>query len=286
MGRLDGKVALVTGGARGQGRAHALAMAREGADIAIVDICQQVDTVPYGMATISDLERTAGEIEALDRRTVSMPADMRSESAVTNAVKTTIAELNAIDVLVVNHGIWSRAALWEMSDAEWDDTLDTNLKAPWRVLKAVAPHMIERRSGSIILTSSVNGFEGQAGAAHYAAAKHGVLGLMRSAALELAPYGVRVNAICPGFVDTGMTDWQGCYDMTTGKVNATRQEYEVATRHFQAIGSGLLPEEVSGTVLWLASTDSSRVTGVAVPVDAGHSVLNGYNPAPTPAGAA
>ncbi|SDG19224.1 mycofactocin-coupled SDR family oxidoreductase [Klenkia brasiliensis] len=283
MGKLSGRVALITGGARGQGRAHALALAAEGADIAILDICEQIGTVPYDMSRPDDLAATVRDVEALDRRVSAHQVDMRDGTAVRAAVQTVIAELGSIDVLVVNHGIWTRGALWDLTEDEWQDTIDTNLTAVWQALKAVGPHMVDRKRGSIVLTSSVNGIEGQAGSAHYTAAKHGVLGLMRSAALEFAPFGIRVNAICPGFVDTGMTNWQGCYDMTGGKPGSTRAEHEQNARHWHAIGGLIQPGEISGAVVWLASDDASRVTGVALPVDAGHLVLSTFNPAPTPA---
>ena len=280
MGKLSGKVALVTGGARGQGRAHALALAAEGADIAILDICEQIATVPYDMSRPDDLAGTVKEVEALDRRVSAHQVDMRDGAAVQSAVDAVIAELGAIDVLVVNHGIWTRGALWDLSEDEWQDMIDVNLTAVWRALKSVGPHMVDRLSGAIVLTSSVNGMEGQAGSAHYTAAKHGVLGLMRSAALEFAPFGIRVNAICPGFVDTAMTNWQGCYDMTGGKPGSTREDHERNSRHWHAIGGLIQPAEVSGAVVWLASDDASRVTGVALPVDAGHLVLPAFTPAP------
>jgi SDR family mycofactocin-dependent oxidoreductase len=280
MARLENKVALVTGAARGQGRSHALAMAREGADIVATDICAQIATVPYGMASADDLKQTAVDVEALDRRVLARQADARDQSQLDAVVREAVSDFGAIDIVVINHGIWTRQALWELSDQTWQDMLDTNLTGVWKTLKAVIPHLIERRAGSIVITSSCNGVEAQAGAAHYTAAKHGTLGLMKTAALELAPYGIRVNAILPGFVDTAMTNWQGAWDMTSGHPGGTRAEHEVAARHWHAFGGLIDPVEVSGAVVFLASDESSRITGIVMPVDSGHLVLSTFNPAP------
>lgn len=280
MGKLDGRVALVTGGARGQGLAHAHALAAEGADVAIVDICEQIPTVRYEMASADDLTRAHKEVEEHGCRVWSRQADMRDGEQVAGVVRDVVAELGGIDIAVVNHGVWSRADFWTMDDATWQDTIDVNLTSFWKVLRSVGPVMMEKRAGSIVLTSSVNGVEGQGGAANYTAAKHGVLGLMRAVALELAPYGVRVNAVMPGFVDSGMTNWQGCYDMTGGKEGSTRAEHEQNSKHWHAIGGLMKPDEVSGAVVFLASDDASRITGIEMPVDAGHLLLPGFNPAP------
>jgi SDR family mycofactocin-dependent oxidoreductase len=280
MSRLEGKIALVTGSARGQGRSHALAMAREGAEIVAIDICDQVDTVPYGMATPEDLEETVAEVEALDRRVLARQVDARRQDQLDAVVAEAVSEFGGIDIVAINHGIWTRGALWELSEQTWQDMVDTNLTAVWKTLKAVAPHLIQRRRGSIIITSSVNGVEAQAGSAHYTAAKHGALGLMKAAALEFAPYGVRVNGIMPGFVDTDMTNWQGAWDMTSGHEGGTRAEHEAAARHWHAFGGLMEPSDVSGAVVFLASDEASRITGIEMPVDSGHLVLSTFNPAP------
>ncbi|MCE3551122.1 mycofactocin-coupled SDR family oxidoreductase [Pseudonocardia sp. RS11V-5] len=280
MGRLSGKVALVTGAARGQGRSHALAMAREGADIVAVDICEQIETVPYGLATPADLKETVEQVEALDRRVLARQVDARDQAQLDSVVADAVTEFGGIDIVAVNHGIWTRGALWDLSEDTWQDMVDTNLTAVWKTVKAVSWHLRERRRGSIILTSSVNGVEGQAGSAHYTAAKHGVIGLMKAAAMEFAPYRVRVNAIMPGFVDTNMTNWQGAWDMTSGHEGGTRAEHEQAARHWHAFGGLMAPSDISGAVVFLASDDSARITGIEMPVDSGHLVLSTFNPAP------
>ncbi|MBN9739225.1 MULTISPECIES: mycofactocin-coupled SDR family oxidoreductase [unclassified Pseudonocardia] len=280
MARLEGKVALITGAARGQGRSHALAMAREGAEIVAVDICDEIGSVPYGLATPDDLKETVEQVEALDRRIIGRKVDARDQAQLDGVVAEAISEFGGIDIVAINHGIWTRGPLWELSEQTWQDTVDTNLTAVWKTLKAVAPHLIDRRRGSIVITSSVNGVEAQAGSAHYTASKHGAIGLMKSAAMEFAPHGVRVNAIMPGFVDTNMTNWQGAWDMTSGHPGGTREEHEVAARHWHAFGGLMRPEDISGAVVFLASDESSRITGIEMPVDSGHLVLSTFNPAP------
>lgn len=282
MGRLDGKVALITGAARGQGRAHATTLAREGADIVAVDIAAQISTVEYPMSTEDDLARTVEEVEALDRRALGIAADVRSQQALDDTVARGIAELGQIDILVANAGIHSLAPFWQMTEQMWDDMLAVNLTGVWKSAKAVAPHMIERGKGAIVMTSSINGLEPGANYAHYVSAKHGVIGLMGTVALELAPHGIRCNAVCPGAIDTGMTNWQGAYDMMAGHPGGTREEMEQGGRHFHALkGKGFMPPEViANAALWLVSDEAAAVTGVAVPVDAGHLALPGYNHAP------
>lgn len=281
MGSLNGKIALITGAARGQGLAHATALANEGATVILIDICDQIASVPYGLATDEDLVLAEKTVTEVGGRVLTKKADVRSQHDLDEVVADVVSEFGSIDVVVVNHGIWTRAPLWDLSEPDWQDTMDVNLTGVWKVLKAVAPQLNRQRSGSIILTASVNGLEGQAGSAHYTASKHGVLGLMKAAALEFAPYGVRVNAICPGFVDTPMTNWQGCYDMTGGKPDSTREEHEKNAHHWHAIGGLIQASEISGAVVFLAGDSSSRITGVALPVDGGHLVLSTFNPAPT-----
>jgi SDR family mycofactocin-dependent oxidoreductase len=283
MGLLDDKVVLVTGAARGQGRAHAVTMARQGAEIIAVDIARQIDTVPYDTARAEDLQQTVAEVERLDRRIIARDADIRSSEALDAVVREGLETFGRIDVLVANAGIFSQACLWEMDEQTWDDVMDVNLKGVWRTMKAVLPHMIERGSGAIVLTSSVNGLRGNGGAAHYAAAKHGVLGLMKSAALELGPHRIRVNAVCPGLVDTPMTNWQGMYDQMAGRPGADRSDYDRAARHYGIIaGQGALPPEtIADAAVWLASDAASGVTGQAVVVDCGHLTMPGFNPAPS-----
>jgi SDR family mycofactocin-dependent oxidoreductase len=282
VSRLQGKVVLVTGAARGQGRAHAVAFAREGAEVIAVDIDAQIESVPYGTARAADLAETVAQVEALDRRIVARTADVRDGAALAAVVAEGLETFGHVDTLVANAGIFSQAPFWEMDEQQFRDVLEVNLLGVWRSMSAVAPHMIERRSGSMVLVSSVNGVRGNAGAAHYAASKHGVLGLMRSAALELGPYGIRVNALCPGLVDTPMTNWPGLYDQMAGRPGGTRDDFEAGALHYGILGGqgALGPEAVADAAVWLASDGAYGVTGQAIPVDAGHLALPGYNPAP------
>ncbi len=277
-----GRVAMVTGAARGQGRSHALALARAGADIVGFDICQSIDTIPYGLGTLDDLKATATEVEKLGRRFLIAEGDVRSNADLETAVNRAQDEFGRIDILVANAGIWALAPLWQMTDAQWQDMIDVNLTGVWRTLRVVVPTMISQQSGAIVLTASVNGLEAGAGYAHYVAAKHGVLGLMRNTALELGQFGIRCNAVCPGFVDTPMNDWQGAHDMMIGGPGGTPEDRRVGAFSWSAIaGQGMLPAQaISDAVVWLCSDAAARVTGVALPVDSGHLILPGANPSP------
>ena len=282
MGLLDGKVALITGGARGQGRAHALVSAREGADVVLVDIADQIGTVPYAMAEEDDLAETVRQVEALDRRAISVVADVRSQQQMDDAVARGLAEFGQIDILIANAGIWTQGAFWELSEESWDDMVGVNLTGVWKSAKAVAPHMIERGTGSIVITSSVNGLEPGANYAHYVAAKHGVIGLMKNIALELAPHGIRCNSINPGAIKTPMTDHQGAWDMFAGHEGGTEADMLEGGYSFHALkGRTFMPPEViANTALYLNSELAAAVTGVTIPVDAGHMILPGFNHAP------
>jgi SDR family mycofactocin-dependent oxidoreductase len=282
MGRFAGKVALVTGAARGQGRSHALGLAQEGADIVALDISQQIESVPYALATAAELAATAKEIESLDRRVLAANCDVRSSSDLESVVAEATSQLGPIDVLVANAGIWSMAPLWEMGDQQWQDMLDVNLTGIFKTVRAVIPTMMERRQGVIVITASVSAVEPGPGFAHYVAAKHGVIGLMRNVALEMAPYNIRCNAVLPGLIDTAINDWQGAYDMMKGGPGGTREDRRIAAYSWSSLANrGLLPpSSVTKAVLWLASDDSADITGTSVPVEGGHLLLPGINLAP------
>ncbi|KQS60117.1 oxidoreductase [Geodermatophilus sp. Leaf369] len=282
MGLLDGKVALITGGARGQGRAHALVSAKEGADVVLVDIADQIASVPYRMATQDDLAETVRQVEALDRRAIAVTADVRSQQQMDDAVARGIAEFGKIDILIANAGIWTQAPFWEITDEAWEDMIGTNLTGVWKSAKAVAPHMIERGSGSIVITSSVNGLEPGPDYAHYVSSKHGVIGLMKNIALELAPHGIRCNSINPGAIKTPMTDHQGAWDMFAGHEGGTEADMLEGGYHFHALKgmTFLSPGVIANTALYLNSELAAAVTGVTIPVDAGHMLLTGFNQAP------
>jgi SDR family mycofactocin-dependent oxidoreductase len=279
MGLLEGKVALITGGARGQGRAHAITSAREGADIVLVDFHGEIATAPYALATAGDVEQTVKEIEALDRRVLPVEADVRSQAALDEAVRRGLAEFGKIDILIANAGVWSQAPFWKLTEQQWDDIMGVNLGGVWKSAKAVAPHMLERQAGSIVITSSVNGLEPGRNYAHYASAKHGVIGLMKNIALELAPYGIRCNAISPGAINTPMVNNQAGWDGFAGREGGTEADLFEAGYNFHAMKgmSFLEPETVANAALYLNSDLASAVTGVTIPVEAGHLLLTGYN---------
>lgn len=283
MGLLEGKVVFITGGARGQGRAHAIASARNGADVVLLDLVEEIPTVKYPMATEEDLALTVKEVEAAGRRALSFVGDVRSQDTLDNAVAETISAFGKIDAVVANAGIWSQGPFWELSEEHWEQMISINLTGVWKTAKAVTPHMIERQTGSIVMISSMDGEEAGESYAHYVAAKHGVLGLMKDCAAELAPHGVRCNAIMPGAIDTAMLDNQAAYDMISGHPGGTRDDLMSGGHHYNPLkGTSLLdPMHVANAAVFLHSELASKVTGISMPVDAGHMLVKGYvhNPA-------
>ena len=284
MGMLDGKVVLVTGGSRGQGRAHAVTSAREGADVIIVDTLDQIGSVAYPMAQQADIDETVRQVEELDRRIVAVVGDVRKQAELDAAVEKGLAEFGHIDALIANAGIFSLAPAHELTEEMWDDMIAVNLTGVWKSAKAVLPHMMDNGGGSIVMTSSINGLEPGVNYAHYCAAKFGVVGLMKTLALEYANKGIRVNAVHPGAILTPMTSWQGAWDMMSGKPAGEGTEADMleAGYSFHALkGNGFLsPQRIADAALWLNSELASSVTGISVPVDAGHLLQPGYNPNP------
>ncbi|TGD88406.1 NAD(P)-dependent oxidoreductase [Mycolicibacterium sp. CH28] len=284
MGMLDGKVVLITGGARGQGRAHAVASAREGADVVVVDVDVDVGigSVHYPLGTAAELAQTARLVGEHGRRCLTAIADVRSQDQLDAVVARAIAELGHVDVLIANAGIWTQGLIWELSEQTWQDMIDINLTGVWKSAKAVIPHMIERQTGSIVITSSVNGLEPGFQYGHYASSKHGVIGLMKNIALELAPHGVRCNAISPGAIRTPMVMHQQAFDTFRGAEGGTEADMMAAGYHFHALrGQTFMePGAIADTALYLNSQLASGVTGVVIPVDAGHLLLTGVNMAP------
>lgn len=279
MGMLDGQVVFVTGGGRGQGRAHAVASAREGADVALFDCVHDIDTVGYALARRQDLDETASLVESAGRRALRFVGDVRSQADLDQAVEKTISAFGYLDALVANAGIWATGPFWELSDDDWSDMIDICLTGVWRSAKAVAPHMIDRQKGSIVMTSSVDGLEPGGIYAHYTAAKHGVLGLMKSVALELAPYGPRCNSVNPGAVDTPMLDNQPGYDLISGHPGGTRDDLVEGGHRFNVLKNTALldPMDIANAAVFLNSDLAARVTGTTLLVDAGHMLLTGYN---------
>ncbi|WP_052850936.1 mycofactocin-coupled SDR family oxidoreductase [Streptomyces avicenniae] len=274
MGRVEGKVAFVTGAARGQGRSHAIRLAQEGADIIAVDIAAQMDTVPYPMATPEDLAETVRQVEALDRRIVATQADVRDFEQVKKAVDDGVAQLGRLDIVVANAGIFSQGQLETMDDTTFTDMIDVNLTGVWRSVKAAVPHLrAGGQGGSVILTSSTAGLSASQNTGHYSAAKHGVVGLMRTLALELGQDRIRVNSVHPTAVDTDMIQNEAMYELFAPDLPAEGRTREALAPRFGSLTVLEIPwveaVDISNAVLWLASDEARYVTGVTLPVDAG-----------------
>jgi SDR family mycofactocin-dependent oxidoreductase len=271
MGRVDGKVALITGAARGQGRSHAVRLAQEGAEIIAVDSCTDAKTAPYALATREDLDETARLVEELDRRVLTRVADVRDLGALRSAVADGISEFGRLDIVSANAGIASFAPAWELSEETWQEMIDVNLTGVWKTCKAAIPAMLEAgNGGSIILTSSTAGLVAYGNLAHYTSAKHGVTGLMRVLAVELAQHHIRVNSVHPTVVDTDMVQNQAIYDLFTGVEGATKEQATEAYKNVNAIPIPWLdPVDISNAILWLASDEARYVTGTTQVVDAG-----------------
>ena len=266
-GRVEGKVAFITGAARGQGRSHAIRLAEEGADIIAVDICRDYATVSYPMATEADLAETVTAVQSLGRRIVAAQADVRDLATLKAAVDNGVAQLGRLDVACANAGICTAQAWDEVTPEVWQDTLDTNLTGVWNTMVAAVPHLIAAGGGSIICTSSTAGIKGMPFLGPYVAAKHGVVGIARAMANELAPYRIRINTVHPTGVDTPMGNG-------LGRLDALKQSVE----NVSAIYLNSLPVEsvdardVSHAVLFLASDESRYVTGLEFTVDAGNTI--------------
>ena len=274
MGRVQGKVALITGAARGQGRSHAVRLAEEGADIIAVDICADVAGIRYSMATPEDLAQTAKLVEDCDRRIVTAIADVRDYGQLKAAVDQGVATLGRLDIVAATAGVTSYYPSWKLPEEGWDAVVDTNLKGVWHTCKAAIPHLIDGgRGGAIIITSSTAGLRGIANLAHYSAAKTGLVGLMRSMAGELAPHNIRVNTVHPTAVDTDMVHNKATYDLFIPEP-ADRNRDGVAGP-MQALNMLPIPwvdpRDISNAVLFLASDEGRYITGARLPVDAGSS---------------
>lgn len=265
-GRVEGKVALVTGAGRGQGRAHCVRLAEEGADVVAVDICGPLSpAIRYDMATLDDLKQTAKLVEATGRRCVIAVADVRDIGQVRAAVDAGVSELGRLNVVVANAGVISSGYSWELTDDEWDAVIDTNLKGTWNTTRATIPHLIEAgHGGSIIMISSAAGIRGHVPYSHYVASKHGVVGLMKALANELGRHDIRVNSVHP----TGVTD--------TGLALSKPPELLAEEEPLFGIGAmsvlpveSVEPRDVANAVLFLASDESRYVTGLQMTVDAG-----------------
>ncbi|HZZ47019.1 MAG TPA: mycofactocin-coupled SDR family oxidoreductase [Pseudonocardia sp.] len=272
MGRVEGKVALITGAARGQGRSHAVRLAQEGADIIGLDLCAGVATAPYPGATSDDLAQTAKLVEDLDRRFLAREADVRDSAAMASVVQDAIAEFGHIDIICANAGIASFAPVWEITDEVWDEMIDINLTGVWKSIKAAIPQMIEQGTGgSIIITSSTAGITGFNNLGHYVAAKHGVVGLAKVLAIELAPHSIRCNTVHPTTCDTPMIDNEAVRSLfLPGVDKPTKDDAKELMKAMNALPVPWVEAvDISNAVLFLASDEARYVTGIQLPVEAG-----------------
>ena len=272
MPALEGKVALITGAARGQGRSHAVRLAAEGADIIAIDICAQIESVPYPLARPADLEQTAAEVRALGGRIVTAHADVRSQAELRAAVDAAVGQLGRLDIVCANAGIHSSAPAHEMPEQAWQDLIDVNLTGVWLTCKVAVPHIIAGgRGGVVIVTASVAGHKPYATISHYVAAKHGLIGLTKTLAQELAPHGIRVNAVSPTQVDTDMIQNDMIYRLfVPGAERPTREQFAEASQATNLLPVPWVePRDVSDAVAFLAGDGARFITGVSLPVDAG-----------------
>ncbi|QTA81414.1 Short-chain dehydrogenase/reductase [Desulfonema limicola] len=262
--KLEGKTAIITGGARGNGLAAAKCMAAEGADIVIADICENMKTLPYNLATPEVMAGAVKEIEAMGRKAAGIKCDVRKAADVESMVNQVMETFGKIDILVNNAGNSSMIAISEMSEETWDEVLDTHLKGMFLCCRYVLPHMIAQHSGKVVSISSVGGQRGFGMGGHYCAAKHGMIGLNKSIAMEVADHNINANVVCPGTVWT---------DMMKGIAEFFGMEGDDAKEQFFAghlmKEREVTPEDIGKAVLWLCIEDSQNITGNMITVDQG-----------------
>jgi NAD(P)-dependent dehydrogenase (short-subunit alcohol dehydrogenase family) len=269
-GELTGKTALITGAARGVGRAIAENLAGLGAHVALLDRCTDHTTTPYASASRSDLDTALEVIRSAGADAIAIEVDVGDADGMRRATEQTIATFGRIDIVVVNAGIFTWGKLWELSEEQWDETIDTNLKGAWLTLRAALPPMIEQRSGRIIAIASTAGLRGGEEIGHYVASKFGLVGMIQSLALEVGGYGITANAVCPSRMRTPMVTFDAYYERWAGE-GGTEGSMADATRREHVLPVDFLPvSAVVDTVAWLAASEAAAyITGVALPVDAG-----------------
>ncbi|MFV8054660.1 mycofactocin-coupled SDR family oxidoreductase [Mycobacterium sp. 48b] len=272
MGKLDGKVAFITGAARGQGRSHALRLAAEGADIIAIDVPSQVATVPYPTASREDLEETARQVKALDRQVLVFDADVRDSAALQHAAEEGARAFGRVDIVLANAGIFSNGPALEMDDDTWQTMIDVNLTGVWKTIRAAVPHIINgKRGGSVVITSSMATFAPHENSAHYTAAKTGLIGLSRVLAKELAPHQIRVNTVHPTTVSTDMILNDATFRLFRPELDhPTRADFEEVASKLNALDTPMIDAvDVSNAILYLVSDDGRFVTGNTHSIDAG-----------------
>lgn len=270
MGRLDSKVAFITGAARGQGRSHAIKLANEGANIIAVDACAPVGTAHYGMGTRDDLEETARLVKGAGGRVLAREADVRDLEALSAAVEEGIEQFGRLDIVLANAGITGNGLLTEMSEIEWQEMIDINLTGVWKTVRASAKHIIHGgRGGAIVLTSSTAGLRSMDNIGHYVAAKHGVTGMAKTLASELGQYGIRVNSVHPTNVNTPML-MSELYLFRPDLDDPTVEDTLEPMKGMHLLPEPWVePEDISNAVMYLVSDEGRFVTGAQLTVDLG-----------------
>jgi SDR family mycofactocin-dependent oxidoreductase len=274
MYEFTGKVAFVTGLARGQGRSHANELARAGANIIGIDICEKIESTSYEGATEADLAETVKMVESHGVKIRTAKVDVRDYDALKAAVDAGVDAFGGLDFVLANAGIFAAGRAWDIPIADWREMIDINLTGVWHAVRATVPHLINRGSGAIVITGSIDAVKATPNASSYAAAKHGTVGLMKSLANELGEYKIRVNSVNPTQVDTKMIQNEGVYRLF-------RPDLEVPTRDDVVdsfASTNVLPvpwvepRDISRAIMWLLSDEARYVTGTAVNVDAGYTI--------------
>jgi SDR family mycofactocin-dependent oxidoreductase len=274
-GRVEGKVAFITGAARSQGRSHALRLAQEGADIIAVDLAGPVESIHmYPPATEEDLKETVRQVEALDRRIIARTADVRDSAGLKAALDEGVAELGRVDIVLANAGVFEIQPALEITDDDWREMIDINLTGVWNTCKVALPHLIAGGGGSIVLTSSTAGLKGTPNAIHYTAAKHGVVGIMRTLANEFGKQSIRVNTVHPTGVNTVMIQNEKTWGLFSPDDPApSREKFAELFETLHPLPVPYVePVDISNAILFLVSDEARYITGVTLPVDAGYTV--------------
>ena len=275
-GPLDGRVAFITGAARGQGRAHAIRLANDGADIIAVDICRPIsETITYPLATSEELAETVQAVEATGRKVLAREVDIRDLEALQKVVADGVEQFGRLDIVVANAGVLSWGRMFEMSEEQWDTVIDVNLNGTWRTIRAAVPAMIEAgNGGSIIIVSSSAGLKATPGNGHYSASKHGLVAITNALAIEVGEFGIRVNSIHPYSIETPMVEKKAMMDLFTKYPSyvhsfAPMPYQPVNHQSKKGLMEFMMPEEVSDVVAWLAGDGSATISGSQIAVDRG-----------------
>ena len=274
-GPLEGRVAFITGAARGQGRAHAIRLANDGADIIAIDICRPIsDTVTYPLATSAELAETAAAVEATGRKVLTREVDIRDFPALQQVVADGVEQFGRLDIVVANAGVLSWGRLFEMSEEQWDTVIDVNLNGTWRTIRAAVPAMIEAgNGGSIIIVSSAAGLKATPGNGHYSASKHGLVALTNALAIEAGEFGIRVNSIHPYSIETPMVEKEAMMQIFAKYPSFLHSfkpmPFHPVNRQDKGLQEFMAPEEVSDVVAWLAGDGSATISGSQLAVDRG-----------------